>query len=60
MEETYNEIKELLESMEEDSEKWFTTKPNKAAAKRLRKKALEAKKLCHSLRQEISEELNSM
>lgn len=58
MEETYEELKELFEAMEADSEAWFN-KETKAAAKRMRKNAMSIKKLCHTLRQEISEELNS-
>jgi hypothetical protein len=58
MEETYEDLKELIGAMEDDAPKFFG-KGTAAAGKRLRKNAMLIKKICHTLRQEITEEMNS-
>ncbi len=47
--ETYNKLKELVASMEEDAQKFFD-KGNSSAGSRLRKSAQEGKKLFQELR----------
>ena len=59
MEATFEEILQVIKNMEEDREKWFE-KYQKAAGKRIRKNAMELKKLAGKLRKEISEEVNSL
>lgn len=51
-----DEIKSLVEEMETDAEK-FSEKGVKAAGKRVRKNAMLVKKLCHTLRQDVTAEM---
>ena len=59
MEETYEQLMEAIDSIKAEKEKWFD-KQTKAAGKRMRKSALDVKKLAVTLRQEISEEIRSL
>jgi hypothetical protein len=59
MEETFNELVQLVEGMKSDVPKWHENQ-TKAAGKRLRKNAMDIKKLMHQYRQEITEEINSL
>lgn len=59
MEETYNELMELIKGTEDDAGKFFD-KTNKAAGKRLRKSLMDVKKLAHQLRGEITDEIKSI
>lgn len=55
----FNEIKELVDSAEEDADKFFSD-DNKAAGTRLRKAMMEVKKKAHELRQEVQARKNDM
>lgn len=57
METTLEELEELFNSLKEDAPK-FLEKGNKAAGKRMRKSAMEMKKLLHDFRKEIQEEIS--
>jgi hypothetical protein len=50
----FNEIKEILSSVEGDADKFFT-KGNKAAGTRLRKAMLQVKDLAHEVRKEVTD-----
>lgn len=50
----FNEIKEILNSVEGDADKFFN-KGNKAAGTRLRKAMLQVKDLAHELRKEVTD-----
>lgn len=52
--ENWNKIKEVMESHEEDAQKFFE-KGNKAAGTRLRKAYMEVMNACKAGRKEISE-----
>jgi hypothetical protein len=50
----FNEIKEILSSVEGDADKFFNKK-NKAAGTRLRKAMLQVKDLAHEVRKEVTD-----
>ncbi len=50
----FNEIKEILTSVEGDADKFFS-KGNKAAGTRLRKAMLQVKDLAHEVRKEVTD-----
>jgi hypothetical protein len=50
----FNEIKEILSSVEGDADKFFN-KGNKAAGTRLRKAMLQVKDLAHEVRKEVTD-----
>jgi hypothetical protein len=50
----FNEIKEILTSVEGDADKFFN-KGNKAAGTRLRKAMLQVKDLAHEVRKEVTD-----
>jgi len=50
----FNDIKELVSSIEGDAEKFYD-KGNKAAGTRLRKAMLELKDLAHGIRKEVTD-----
>lgn len=56
--ETYTQLKQLLEGLEPDMEKFYD-KGNKAAGTRVRKGLQEVKKLSQTLRVEIQERKNA-
>jgi len=56
--ETFNKIKELVTSMEEDAEKFYS-KGNKASGSRLRKSLQEIKKTAQEMRIEIQNKKNA-
>lgn len=56
--ETFEKIKTLIESLEQDVEK-FETKGNAAAGTRIRKGMQELKNLAQEIRVQISEKKNS-
>lgn len=50
----FNEIKELISSIEGDADKFYN-KQNKAAGTRLRKGMLQIKDLAHEIRKEVTD-----
>ena len=50
----FNEIKELISSIEGDADKFYN-KQNKAAGTRLRKGMLQVKELAHDIRKEVTD-----
>lgn len=59
MNETFQELETTFNQLKTDFIK-FSNSQNKAAGKRARKAAMDIKKLCHTLRQEITEEIGSL
>jgi hypothetical protein len=53
----FNDIKELVNSVEGDADKFYN-KNNKAAGTRLRKVMLELKDLAHEIRKEVTDMKN--
>lgn len=54
----FNEIKDLLNSIEGDADKFYN-KGNKAAGTRLRKGMLSIKDLAHDIRKEVTDMKNT-
>lgn len=57
METTLDELRGLMAEIEADRAKFFE-KQQKAAGRRMRKNAMDAKKLLHQFRKELTEEIN--
>ena len=56
--ELYEELKKLVENLEEDATKFYV-KNNKAAGTRVRKGSQEIKNLCQDIRVDVSNKKNS-